>query len=107
MLMKSPHFAPFFADEQSVDDFYTYVRNSLLHDGETRKGYLVKTKGNLLEKMSNGSVLINRRAFHHALCQEFTGYLGQLSDPIEKRLRKNLAAAIDGLCERSSVDWKN
>lgn len=106
LLLNSPHFAPWFADEKSVDDFYTYVRNGLLHDGETRKGYLVKTKGKLLEKMTNGSVLVNRKAFHHALCQEFTAYVDQLSHPIENQLRRNLVTAIDGVCERSSVDWK-
>jgi hypothetical protein len=40
--MNSPYFAPYFTDESTVNDFYTYVLNGLLHDGETRKGYLLK-----------------------------------------------------------------
>jgi hypothetical protein len=106
MLRTSPHFAKFFTSDKCVDDFYTYVRNGLLHDGETRKGYLVKVVGPLLEARDDGSIRVNRRAFHVALCREFGDYIGRLSSPTEKQLRMNLVAAIDGLCERSGAGWK-
>lgn len=106
ILRTSPHFSKFFPSDQCVDDFYTHVRNGLLHDGETRKGYLVKIKGPLLEARDDGSVRVNRKAFHVALCREFGDYIGRLSSPNEKQLRLNLVAAIDGLCERSGAGWK-
>src|ERR1019366_1871712 len=106
ILRSSPHFSRFFSSAQSADDFYTYVRNGLLHDGETRKGYLVKAVGPLLEARDDGSIRVNRKAFHVALCREFGDYVGRLSSPTEKQLRMNLVAAIDGLCERSGAGWK-
>jgi hypothetical protein len=106
ILRTSPYFSKFFPSDQCADDFYTYVRNGLLHDGETRGGYLVKVVGPLLEARDDGSIRVNRKAFHVALCREFGDYIGRLSSPTEKQLRMNLVSAIEGLCERSRADWK-
>jgi len=101
-LTSSPHFRNFFLGN-TADDFYRNVRNGLLHDGETRRGWLVRAgrKYELVQRQPNGFVIVNREKFHQALLQEARSYLKNLSNPLEKERRKNLIRAMNDLCARS------
>ncbi len=101
-LTSSPRFQKYFSSPR-VEDFYTNVRNGLLHDGETRKGWLVKANPqyDLIDPQPDGSVIVNRERFHDALVKDFNAYVHDLSDPARKDLRKNLVSAINDLCSRS------
>jgi hypothetical protein len=101
-LTSSSRFGKFFPPTV-VQNFYTYIRNGLLHDGETRGGWLVKTdpKYDLLTPQPGGFFVVNRQKFHKALDEEFRKYIKDLSDPAQKTLRKNLVNAVEDLCKRS------
>jgi hypothetical protein len=101
-LTGSPSFQIYFS-ATLAHQFFTNVRNGLLHDGETRNGWLIKAtpKYALLDPQPGGFFVVNRRRFHAALIGEFEGYVGELRDPAQKALRKNLVAALDDLCKRS------
>ncbi|HEY6290299.1 MAG TPA: hypothetical protein VI455_01900 [Terriglobia bacterium] len=103
VLTTSRHFAAFFGQNDLAARFFSDVRNGLLHDGETRGGWIVKASGRypLLERREDGFVMVNRRKFHRALVHEFDDYLKRLADCSENESRKNLIKALDGLCERS------
>ena len=95
-------FQRYFSIERA-NDFYTNVRNGLLHDGETRKGWLVKSNSKyaLVDPQLGDFFIVNRDKFHKALVKEFGRYLKELRDPDQNALRKNLVSALDGLCKRS------
>jgi len=101
-LTTTPKFSDFFSDALA-NDFYTSVRNGLLHDGETRKGWLVKANNKyaLVDPQPKNFVVVNRLKFHAALVSEFESYLQSLRDPAEITLRKNLVKALNNLCTRS------
>ncbi len=101
-LTSSPRFQKYFSSSR-VQDFYTNVRNGLLHDGETRGGWLVKANPqyDLIDPQSDGFVIVNRQRFHDALVKDFKAYVKGLSDPARKDLRKNLVSALNDLCARS------
>ena len=101
-LTSSPRFQKYFSSAR-VQDFYTNVRNGLLHDGETRGGWLVKANAqyDLVDPQSNGFVIVNRQRFHDALVKDFKAYVHDLSGPARKDFRKNLVSALSDLCKRS------
>ncbi len=102
LLTASPHFRQFF-DAARAGGFFAAVRNGLLHDGETRDGWLVKSadRYGLIQDLDEGYVVVNRDKFHLAIEAEFHDYLAALSVPQNAELRMNLAKALDDLCERS------
>ncbi len=101
-LTSSPRFQKYFSFPR-VQDFYTNMRNGLLHDGETRKGWLVKANPqyDLVDPQPDGSIIVNRERFHDVLVKDFKAYVRDLSNPANKGLRKNLVSAISALCDRS------
>jgi hypothetical protein len=102
LLTSSEHFRQFF-DDARASDFFGRVRNGLLHDGETRDGWLVKSadRYSLVHDLDRRYVVVNRNKFHSALEAEFRDYLTCLSVPENTGLRLNLARALDDLCNRS------
>jgi hypothetical protein len=102
LLTSSSRFREFF-DAARAGDFFASVRNGLLHDGETRDGWLVKAadRYTLVQDLDGGHVVVNRNKFHSAVEAEFCDYLTCLSLPDNARLRMNLAKALDNLCDRS------
>jgi hypothetical protein len=102
LLTSSDHFRQLF-DNARAEQFFTLVRNGLLHDGETRGGWLVKSANrySLVQDLDGGYVVVNRNKFHSALEAEFRDYLTSLSVPANTRSRLNLAKALDDLCNRS------
>ncbi len=101
-LTSSPRFQKYFSSPR-VQDFYTNMRNGLLHDGETRKGWLVKANPqyDLVDPQPDGSIIVNRERFHDVLVKDFKAYVRDLSNPANKELRQNLVSAINDLCDRS------
>ncbi len=102
-LMKNKTFGTYFPNESSVDTFYTHVRNGLLHDGETRKGWLIKRSDryDLIDRKDPSFPVVNRRKFHDALVAVFREHFEKLRKPAEEKCRENLFKAIEGLCQRS------
>jgi len=102
LLTSSVHFRQFF-DDGRAGDFFTRVRNGLLHDGETRDGWLVKSaeRYSLVQDLDGGYVVVNRNKFDLALEAEFRDYLTRLSVPENTGLRLTLDRALSDLCNRS------
>lgn len=101
-LTSSTRFQKYFSSPR-VQDFYTNVRNGLLHDGETWKGWLVRASPqyDLVDPQPDGSIIVNRERFHDVLVKDFKAYLRDLLNPANKQLRKNLLSPINDLCKRS------
>lgn len=102
-LRNSSRFRSFFPNDAAVDSFYKNVRNGLLHDGETRKGWLIKTndKYYLIDYRQQPFVIINRKTFHRELVAEFTSHFEELRKANANAARANLYKAVEGLCRRS------
>lgn len=103
LLTSSGHLAQFFSKSDLASRFFRDVRNGLLHDGETRGGWIIKAspRYRLVECHTDDFIVVNRSKFHGALVAEFNDYLESLAESSGKELRKNLIKALDGLCERS------
>ncbi len=98
-LTSRDHFRASFSTPQIANNFYDNVRVGLLHDGETRNGWLIRIdQPTLLETRSDGYVIVDRDRFHDALTKEFDRYFVELSDPDHIVLRANLKRAMDELC---------
>lgn len=67
------------------------VRNALLHNAETRKGWLIagtNPKNKIVRKIGKGYVL-NRTKFASALEEEFKDYVASLRKPSSPDIRQN------------------
>jgi len=85
-LKNSCHFDKDFKNSEICGDFSQGVRNALLHEAETRKGWLIeKTRpvGKILNG-KHGKYVLNRTNFHVALMAEFEDYLTKLMDPANR-----------------------
>jgi hypothetical protein len=99
-LTSRDRFRSHFPTRDAASDFYNNVRVGLMHDGETRKGWLIRTgQRTLLNKRTDGYVVVDRDRFHQALVEEFEQYLLELLDPPLTKLRVNLKRVIDHLCD--------
>jgi len=75
-----------------ADDFREFVRNGLMHDAETRRGWLVeKTVPHSVvpKKKKDGHYVLNRTMFHQALSQTFEDWISELRSG-DLTLRKNM-----------------
>lgn len=95
-------FATEFASRRLRDDFVDSVRNGLLHDGETRKDWVIKRKstdGKILHRAESGGWILHRNDFHGALEREFSDYLRALTDPAgDATIRNNFLVRMDSIC---------
>jgi hypothetical protein len=100
-LRKSPHFSKDFKNSEIAGDFSQSVRNALLHEAETRSGWIIRKtdpKDHILRKIKDGYVL-NRTKFHQALFAEFTDYLARLREHSRKdNTRDNFLKKMDSIC---------
>jgi hypothetical protein len=74
------------------DSFRDFVRNGLMHDAETRGGWLVEKtvpRDAIAKKNKNGNYVLNRTKFHKAITAAFEEWLLNLraGDPV---LRQNM-----------------
>jgi len=79
--LSSPRFSDFKKSDRG--EFFQYVRNAILHNGETRKDWKARidTKRMLERDPNTGTRIINRRLFHAAVVREFR----QLFATLKKR----------------------
>lgn len=77
--LQSPRFKDFNSDDRN--EFFHYVRNGLLHNGETRGDWKVRAdQPRMLTKAASGTRTINRTLFHHAIVAEFEDYCDALTN---------------------------
>jgi hypothetical protein len=100
-LASSPHFSHDFVNSEIRGDFAVNVRNALLHEAETRSGWLIRRsdpKDRIVRRIEGGYVL-NRTKFYEALFAEFKDYLGRLGDGSRTDdLRNNFLKKMEILC---------
>lgn len=96
-----PHFSPALANR-----FYEDVRCGILHDGETKNGWLV-WKGHHVVVDDRGPhqpIVLDRLLFHRLVEIEFKRYLSDLRRPGEVMLRTNLKVVFDQIAEANQAD---
>lgn len=102
-LRRSKHFNAEFSNSEIQGDFTEDVRNGILHEAETRGGWLIertRPERKIVERISGkGGYVLNRTNFYEALCREFDDYLAQLYKESEEELRRNFIKKMDEICE--------
>jgi hypothetical protein len=99
-LKRSPHFNSDFHNSEIRGDFSQHVRNALLHEAETRKGWLIRKtvpRGRIVQG-KRGKYVLNRTEFYNALRAEFGDYIALLGDPSKQAERRRFLSKMDGLC---------
>jgi hypothetical protein len=100
-LMRSP-FGCFTSEDRN--EFFRYVRNGLLHNGETRGDWKVRTdRREMLSKdPATGSRTLNRRLFHEAIAGEFEDYCRELEEGTAD-VRAPFLRRMDAICGLAPV----
>jgi len=100
-LGNSRYFNADFRNSEIRGDFAGNVRNGLLHEAETRHGWLIKRSDppDHIFREESGGYVLNRTNFYHALREEFGAYLGRLQDPSKDDLRRNFLTKMDSICD--------
>lgn len=100
-LKRSPYFNGDFRTSQICGDFANDVRNALLHEAETRGGWLIArtVPADRILTSYNDGYQLNRTNFCRALHDEFEDYLIKLRDPSQNTLRKNFLKKMDSVCD--------
>ncbi len=107
ILTSKPQFDRAFDDAGRADTFASSIRNGILHDGETRHGWLVRqgpTAGPIVWPDGERLVL-NRDAFHRAVKACLDDYFARLRRPDGSdctELRKKFAKRVTKLCDDSN-----
>ena len=99
-LTKRPSFSKHFKEKKLAGRFYEDVRNGILHQAETRSGWLIWSIGPLLDPQDT-AIRINRTKFHEALKAEFDSYLKDLKDTKQDELRQKFRQKMDCVIEVS------
>lgn len=71
-----------------ANKFFEDFRCGILHQAETGGSSKVWSVGEIVQEI-DGGLIVNRNKFHKRLKKEFTIYLEELSDPMQKELRSN------------------
>jgi hypothetical protein len=100
-LKKSPYFKGDFRNSEICGDFATNVRNALLHEAETRGGWLITrtVPAQQILLHSKDGYMLNRTNFYQALHKEFDNYLAELHDASQDWRRKNFLKKMDSICD--------
>lgn len=110
-LAKTPPFAPDFDVDDRAETFSWAVRNAIVHDGETRSGWVVWKSspfGGLVGPTADGRLRIYRDAFHSNVKEYVGSYFTRLFATGEdgKRARAAFKRRMDELCEESAPGWR-
>lgn len=103
-LTTAPRFEKAFAQESRANEFVDAIRNGLLHDGETRRGWTIRQgtpTGPIVEDVGSGLIRLYRSAFHEALKDYVAAYFERLRAEDGVELRENLSNRIEQLCKDS------
>jgi hypothetical protein len=93
-ILSSPRFG---STKAQSEDFRQFVRNGVIHDAETRKGWLVEKtvpRDAITKKNSHGDYVLNRTKFHKALEATFGDWIAKLRAG-DADLRKKMRARMD------------
>lgn len=106
VLLEEP-FRGAFEPENRAARFGRAVRNSILHDGETRDGWIVwkswSTSGPMVEPTNNGVTRVYRDVFHIGVKSYVDAYFVNLCghDVRGADLRENFKCRVNELCRES------
>ena len=93
--LKSPRFPDFNSGDRAA--FFDYVRNALLHNGETRGDWRVRADGSRMLSKAGETRIINRNLFHGAIVEEFEDYCTELVSGPEE-CRQKFLRRMDAIC---------
>lgn len=85
------------------EDFRLFVRNGVMHDAETRSGWVVEKmipKDAIVKQNARGQYVLNRTKFHEALRSVFEAWIEKLRAGDED-LRKNMRNRMKKIIEKS------
>ncbi len=88
--------APFGLDPAIATGLYENVRNGIVHDTETRKGWKIRMGGQapIVERDGASDFILNRTSFHEALKGAFDAWMVELRGG-DVRLRGNMRARME------------
>lgn len=97
--LSAPSFAVF--SRRDRDDFFHYVRNGILHNGETRGGWKIRidTRTMLERDPATGTRIINRELLHEAVNGEFVQLLATLRFGKDQQMREQFLRRMDAIAE--------
>jgi hypothetical protein len=89
---------------EQAQRFRDDVRNAVIHDAETRRGWIIrpgKPDGQILT-IDGENISLNRTAFHFALSRELEAWLAKLRSG-DKMLRKNMRRRMEQIIK---IHWE-
>ncbi len=93
--------------ESVAEDFYRKVRCGILHQGEVKGAWLVRTTHDLpaISQSPDGSVwIVQRRKFHACVVEAFDRYVSELRCPGSEVPRKHFKMKMNHICGLPSVE---
>lgn len=109
-LSTAPRFKDAFAQGSRASAFANAIRNGLLHDGETRSGWIIwqgHAGGPIIDDLDGGVLGLYRSAFHSALKEHVSDYFARLRAKEGTQLRENLKKRIEQLCKESAPSMES
>jgi hypothetical protein len=94
-LTTRPHFSSDFT-EDLARQFFKEFRCGILHQAEIGGESRVWSVGPLI-RLESGRIVVNRNELHERLKAEFQGYLAELRDPKNAKLRENFRKKMDSI----------
>jgi len=89
--------------KEEAEEFRKNVRNGILHDAETRCGWIVQrgeSDGQILTK-DGSTIFLNRNAFHRAIVRELDAWLTRIRNG-DKALRNNMRQRMEQILRKHS-----
>ncbi|MCG7985462.1 MAG: hypothetical protein JAY90_22340 [Candidatus Thiodiazotropha lotti] len=99
-LEQSPHFAKYFHDEATREEFYTSFRCGILHQAEIQSSALVWSLGELYERAGDLEI-INRNAVHQNIKADLDDYLLMLRDSVNNVARERFKTKMNAIANRA------
>ncbi len=92
---------PFYFDDTLAESFYDNVRCGIIHDTETRKGWLIQmvAQTRIVELDAAGSHILNRTMFHSTLTNAFKDWVEQLRGG-DTALREKMRSRMDEIIKK-------
>lgn len=84
-------------DHNSAALFYNEIRCGILHQSETKNNSLIKAWGPAV-RVQNGSIVINRTAFHTLVKKEFESYIKKIRTSSNVDLRGKFVTKMTHIC---------
>ncbi len=86
-------------------EFYRNVRCGLLHETQTKNGWVIRSKEEVFYKEADGKKIIYRSDFQSALTIVIGNYKFDIIKGIDTDLRSNFIAKFDHICNESILGW--